>query len=76
VLTSPYPEYISEDGTVVKQSFSCAWNCAYCPAEPGQPRSYLKGEPGVLRANKNNFDCVSQMWERMDSLQHHRASSG
>ena len=68
VLTSPYPEYISEDGTVVKQSFSCAWNCAYCPAEPGQPRSYLKGEPGVLRANKNNFDCVSQMWERMDSL--------
>lgn len=68
VLTSPYPEYIRDDGTVVKQSFSCAWNCAYCPAEPGQPRSYLKGEPGVLRANKHNFDCVSQMWERMDSL--------
>jgi histone acetyltransferase (RNA polymerase elongator complex component) len=68
LFTSPYPEYIREDGTLIKQSFSCAWNCAYCPAEPGQPRSYLKGEPGVLRGNKNNFDCVAQMWDRMDAL--------
>lgn len=68
LFTSPYPEYIREDGTIVKQSFSCAWNCAYCPAEPGQPRSYLKGEPGVLRGNRNHFDCVAQMWDRMDTL--------
>lgn len=49
-------------------SFSCAHNCAYCPNEPGQPRSYLKGEPGVLRANKHGFDAAEQIWSRMQSL--------
>lgn len=68
VFTSPYPEYIDDHGQIITQPFSCEWNCAYCPKEPGQPRSYLKGEPGVLRANKNNFDCVKQMHDRMQSL--------
>ena len=58
VFLSPYP-----DG----QAFSCKWNCAYCPNEPGQPRSYLFGEPGVLRANQNGFDCVKQMLARIES---------
>jgi ELP3 family radical SAM enzyme/protein acetyltransferase len=47
------------------QTFSCKWNCAYCPNEPGQPRSYLFGEPGVLRANQNGFDCLKQMLARI-----------
>lgn len=69
IFTSPYPEYIDKTTNErVKQKFSCHWNCAYCPAEPDQPRSYLKGEPGVLRANKNNFECVKQMWDRMKTL--------
>lgn len=69
IFTSPYPEYYDEvTGKKVKQSFSCNWSCSYCPNEPGQPRSYLKGEPGVLRANKYGFDCVRQMWGRMDTL--------
>ena len=59
VLTSPYPEV---DG--VKQKFSCAWNCHYCPAEPGQPRSYLHEEPAVRRANQNGFDAVLQFTDR------------
>lgn len=58
VLTSPYP-----DG----QKFSCEYDCWYCPAEPDQPRSYLLKEPGVLRANRNKFDCVKQMWDRLRS---------
>ena len=58
VFLSPYPE---------GQAFSCKWNCAYCPNEPGQPRSYLFGEPGVLRANQNEFDCVRQMLARIES---------
>ena len=49
-------------------NFSCKWNCAYCPNEPGQPRSYLKGEPGVMRANRWNFDCIAQMHDRMTTL--------
>ena len=69
IFTSPYPEYVDdESGIIKKQEFSCAFNCAYCPNEPGQPRSYLKGEPGVLRANRHKFDCVEQMWARMNSL--------
>lgn len=68
LFTSPYPEYTDENGVRIKQSFSCAWNCAYCPAEPDQPRSYLKGEPGVLRGNRNNFNCMGQMWDRMNAL--------
>ena len=69
VFTSPYPEYTDErTGERIQQPFSCSENCRYCPAEPGQPRSYLKGEPGVLRANKNAFHCVRQMWDRMQTL--------
>lgn len=69
IFTSPYPEYYDEETQeTVKQSFTCHWNCAYCPNEPGQPRSYLKGEPGVLRANKNEFDCIRQMHDRMKTL--------
>ena len=68
VFTSGYPEYTTEDGKKKTSTFSCKWDCAYCPNEPGQPRSYLKGEPGVMRANRNNFDCVSQMHDRMLTL--------
>ena len=60
VFLSPYP-----DG----QTFSCKWNCSYCPNEPGQPRSYLFGEPGVLRANQNDFSCVKQMLARIKAYQ-------
>lgn len=68
IFTSAYPEYIDKDGVLHKQAFSCKWNCHYCPNQPGQPRSYLEGEPGVLRANSNEFDCCRQMWSRMDAL--------
>ena len=63
VLTSPYPEV---DG--VRQAFSCAWNCHYCPQEPGQPRSYLHDEPAVRRANQNGFDAVLQFTDRAATL--------
>lgn len=58
VTLSPYPN---------GQKFTCQWNCKYCPDQPGQPRSYLKEEPGVLRANKCNFDPVLQMYDRLTS---------
>jgi ELP3 family radical SAM enzyme/protein acetyltransferase len=59
VFTSPYP-----DG----QTFSCQWNCYYCPNEPGQPRSYLLNEPGVRRANRLEFDPCRQFEDRVHSL--------
>jgi len=60
VFTSPYPN---------GQKFSCQWDCAYCPNEPDQPRSYLLKEPGVLRANQENFDVRKQMISRLNTLQ-------
>lgn len=68
VFTSPYPEYTDDNGKVITQSFTCKWNCHYCPNEPGQPRSYLKGEPGVLRANREQFNAIKQMYVRMEAL--------
>lgn len=68
VFTSPEPEYIDKHGVKQVQKFSCAYNCSYCPNEPGQPRSYLKGEPGVLRANREKFNCIRQMYIRMEAL--------
>lgn len=66
VFTSPYPEYIDKDGNKHIQMFSCKHNCYYCPNEPGQPRSYLMKEPGVARANANDFDCVKQVYARLN----------
>jgi histone acetyltransferase (RNA polymerase elongator complex component) len=69
IFTSPYPEYYDDEKQeTVKQEFTCKWNCHYCPNEQGQPRSYLKGEPGVMRANRNDFDCIRQMHDRMKTL--------
>lgn len=68
IFTSPYPTYIDKNGTRTTQGFTCSFDCAYCPNEPDQPRSYLLGEPGVLRANRNRFDAVEQMWSRLHTL--------
>jgi len=54
-VTSPYPN---------GQAFSCAYDCKYCPLQPGQPRSYLLEEPGVSRANRHKFDPVMQIRDR------------
>jgi ELP3 family radical SAM enzyme/protein acetyltransferase len=64
VLTSPFPS--NEKGEI--QKFSCKWDCFYCPNQPGQPRSYLRNEPAVLRANYNHFDAVMQFTDRCVSL--------
>lgn len=54
-----------------RQSFSCPYNCYYCPdesvllgAEADMPRSYLKDEPAVARAYQNNFDTIAQIRDR------------
>lgn len=59
IFTTPFP---------AGQSFTCPFNCSYCPNEPGMPRSYLTLEPATLRAKKNDFDCVRQMHDRMNTL--------
>lgn len=56
--------------TIVTQQFSCQYNCFYCPNEPEQPRSYVRGEPGVDRANDNHFDVINQFNDRARSYYH------
>lgn len=46
------------------KTFSCKYTCAFCPTEPGQPKSYLKREPAVARANQNRFDAIAQFRDR------------
>lgn len=46
------------------KTFSCKYDCFYCPAEEGQPRSYIKKEPAVARANQHRFDAVGQFRDR------------
>lgn len=75
VFTSATPTYMDKrTGKKKIQNFSCKHNCYYCPSEPAhegnnwiaQPRSYLTKEPGVLRANAANYDCVTQVFMRVD----------
>uniref|UniRef100_A0A6C0F4F3 tRNA carboxymethyluridine synthase n=1 Tax=viral metagenome TaxID=1070528 RepID=A0A6C0F4F3_9ZZZZ len=33
-----------------------------------QPRSYISSEPAVLRANRNNFNPIIQVYDRVDAL--------
>lgn len=69
IFTGPFPKYVDAvTGERKTQEFSCAFNCSYCPKEPSMPRSYLKGEPAVLRATRNEFDCARQIWDRMNAL--------
>lgn len=68
IFTSPFPEYTDVNGERVKQTFSCGKACSFCPSEPGMPKSYLTLEPATLRAKKNGFDCVNQMFDRMNTL--------
>jgi ELP3 family radical SAM enzyme/protein acetyltransferase len=63
IFTSPYPKSGEKIST-----FSCKYDCHYCPNEPGQPRSYLLNEPGVRRANMNDFNTIRQFRNRADTL--------
>lgn len=62
IFTAP-GKMISSSGDV-----SCPKNCHYCPQFPNQPRSYDPAEPAALRAERNNFDPILQMFSRLTSL--------
>lgn len=53
ILTEPYP---------------CPGECIFCPDQAGAPKSYLDGEPGVLRALQNDYDPYRQTRVRIESL--------
>jgi ELP3 family radical SAM enzyme/protein acetyltransferase len=57
-------------------TFSCAFNCSFCPNEcvaNGAPkdiaRSYLSNEGTFTRGALSNFDTVKQVWRRLAELE-------
>lgn len=58
-MTSPTP---------FGQNFSCKYNCAYCPEEPGSVRSYIRGGPTAERGFQNDYDPVKQVHDRLSVL--------
>ena len=53
VLTEPYP---------------CPGACIFCPNQAEAPKSYLDGEPGVLRALQFGYDPYAQTRGRIEAL--------
>ncbi len=55
--------------SVLTKPYSCPGKCIYCPEEKGAPKSYLKGEPAVMRAILNNYNPRKQIKSRIESLE-------
>jgi len=54
--------------SLLTKPFSCPGKCIYCPSEKGAPKSYLSGEPAVMRAMLNRYHPEKQVRMRVDSL--------
>lgn len=54
--------------SVLTKPFPCPGNCLYCPSEKGIPKSYLSGEPAVMRAQINKFHPYKQVISRLRAL--------
>lgn len=46
----------------------CPGNCHFCPTQENVPKSYLNNEPAVMRAERNNYQPIEQVWDRLQSL--------
>ena len=54
---------------VLTKPFPCPSRCIFCPNNPEMPKSYIKSEPGAMRAFLNQFDPLKQVYNRLYSLQ-------
>jgi len=53
---------------VLTKPFPCPGKCIFCPNDVQMPKSYIKSEPGAMRAYLNNFDPIKQVYNRLLSL--------
>ncbi len=53
---------------VLTKPFPCPGQCIFCPNDPTMPKSYIKSEPGAMRALLNKFDPIKQVYNRLLSL--------
>lgn len=56
------------DGVQTNMNFTCKYDCAFCPDDPEQARSYPRSEPVPMRGEQNEFCVVRQAHSRMHTL--------
>jgi len=66
-IMAPEMHFI-RDGRRTREKFTCKYDCAYCPNDPEQARSYPREEPVPLRGSQNEFCVVRQMHSRLAVL--------
>jgi len=54
---------------VLTEPYACPGNCIFCPEQDAAPKSYLDGEPGVLRAMQHEYDPYRQTQVRIEALE-------
>jgi elongator complex protein 3 len=55
--------------SILTKNWICPWKCIYCPSFENLPKSYLPNEPAVMRAILNKFNPISQVQNRLHSLE-------
>jgi len=53
---------------ILTEPYLCPGACIFCPEQHKAPKSYLDGEPGVLRAIQNSYDPYAQTHTRIEAL--------
>ncbi len=54
--------------SVLTKPWPCPGKCLYCPDDKNLPKSYLQGEPAVMRAIANKFNPYTQVQSRLKAL--------
>lgn len=72
-IMAPAYEFVDENGSETKVNFTCKYDCAFCPNDPQQARSYPRAEPVPKRGQQNEFCVVRQAHSRCHTLRanHH-----
>lgn len=52
--------------TVLTKPYPCPGKCIFCPTDYRMPKSYLKDEPGAMRAERLEFDPYEQTKRRIE----------
>ncbi len=55
--------------TIFTKPYACPGNCIFCPSQVDMPKSYLREEPGAMRAEKLKFDPYEQTLQRIQALE-------
>lgn len=55
--------------TVLTKPYPCPGQCIFCPTDVRMPKSYLRNEPGAMRALQHEFDPYKQTRKRIEAFE-------